>query len=114
MSKRKGKSLFSLGDVISSPLKTVVEAKYKSQRPPKDQVKLGDSSEDYIRVALTRMFDDDEEDADGVASVEVAAARRRRRSVSPLVAQDDDLLPAFATNSDDLTTPTLTHGESYD
>ena len=33
VSNRKGKSLFSLGDVISSPMKTVVEAKFVPVRP---------------------------------------------------------------------------------
>ena len=106
-----GKSLFTLGDVISSPMKTVVEAKYKPQKH-KDEVKLGDTSEDYLRVALTRMFDDDDD-----TTVEVPpSARQRRRSVSPLVAQDDDLPAAYATNSanaSDLACTNCTMGKGW-
>ena len=96
VSKRKGKGLFSLGDVISSPMKTVVEAKYKPQRQKDAAVKLGDASDDYLRVALTRMFDEDDDAASATAD-NLSSARQRRRSVSPLVGEDDDLPPAYGT-----------------
>ena len=38
VSKRKGKSLFSLGDIVSSPMKAVVEAKFKPVRPAEGSV----------------------------------------------------------------------------
>jgi len=93
VSKRKGKGLFTLGDIVSSPMRTVVEAKFKPVSPPEDDVKFGDSSEDYLRVALSRMFDDDD-DVDIPAS-----SRQRRRSISPLVDLDDDLPAAYASKT---------------